>query len=232
MAFGLHASGYIFPTHLYVRWADEGNAKFLGVLQSVPLDNDVHLMLDSSRRTVAYSTPNANSLLGLSLRATLDGSTLAESLLPCLGEEDAEARFDAMRSRLGLECLCRHALTGALSPCRVWCVETTVMGRRVVFLRVLLDMAARAEAEEQAREGWESDENSEEERVSLADRFSVVLEDEERRSSFSSNFSDSLPSRGGRPAPLASVPESSFEANTPRGQVRTHNHYACTFILC
>jgi PAS domain S-box-containing protein len=200
MAFGLHASGYIFPVHLYVRWADEGNAKFLGVLQSVPLDNDVHLMLDPARRTVAYATPNAHSLLGLSLRAVAEGAAAADTLIPCLAGDDGEARLEVMRSRLGLETSCRHALTGALSPCRVWCVETPVMGRRVVFLRVVLDTAAEADA----GAGWDS-ECSDQEVVSLADRFADVLEGGPADDGDAGGLSPSLsPSLRGRRGSLAS----------------------------
>jgi PAS domain S-box-containing protein len=248
MAFGLHASGYIFPVHLYVRWADEGNAKFLGVLQSVPLDNDVHLMLDPQKHTVSYATPNASALLGLSLRAVASGGVTAQSLIPSLAGDDGETRLDAMRSRLGLESVCKHALTGATTPCRVWCVETDVLDHKVMFLRVLMDTAAHDDAEQQIIDDeWDSDDQTtDNDTISLADRFASALESSTVNDAAGAGvgvslnsgiYVDSLNIHGNGAATgwssnasadalrvahspaLESVPESAFEPNSPSGTV-------------
>jgi len=160
VAYARHRQGFIFPVNLYVRWADEANAKMVGVLQAIDHPRDVHFLVDPERSRIRSTTANCNSFFGLRRSQMLESCVTLPQLMPDLqlrdDDPDASERcWSQIATRSGLIGRAQNFTTGRTFPTRAWLISMTVLGATVWFVRVLVYDHDDEEDDEEAELGSE-----------------------------------------------------------------------------
>jgi len=156
MTFACHRAGHIVPINLYVRWSDAANGKILGVLQEVPLIDEVHLMVDPKTSVVTYVTSNCFTVFGLLRRQLMAREIRIQDILPGLYDaqdsDKTERNWEQFESRDGIEIDAIHMIKRSAIRTHAWAVRVSVHEDEVIFVRMLLlnddEDAARGSDEE------------------------------------------------------------------------------------
>jgi hypothetical protein len=154
----LHTLGHIFPTNLYIRWADESKGKFVGVLQPIPHDVDVYLIVDVQTLTVNHATTNVHRWFGTHRRAIASREVTILQMLDGLQDPDSDVVDDhlaQMQRKSGWRTHGRNLVTG--KRLAVHAVSSVASAYDTKALMVRLSVA------EAAEEDVDADSDSEEE---------------------------------------------------------------------
>ena len=198
VAFALHKNGHIFPINLYIRWADQGNGKMVGVIQPIEVKRDVHLIIDRETNVIQYATTSCYEFFGVTKDQVANKLLKLWDLLPMLNDKEdidlTDRCWEQIVMRSGLTCIGFNQSSGEHFGVQAWILDVQVGGRDATFVKIHVFNADTDSDEEEESYIFGGEYDSDDEDDTQNDNESMTSSMSGSMAS-GSYYSNSLPSR-------------------------------------